>query len=108
MTALTTPITLDQAQHIALNFLVDEWDLSVDDRDWFSVLNCRAIGATWNVVEIGIEGLPDKWAFQVFDTGYCDPNYTFTTPVNASESDTGLDDMPERIAEIVQSERCAS
>ncbi|MEL6223759.1 MAG: hypothetical protein AAFR31_14085 [Cyanobacteria bacterium J06627_8] len=102
---LSTSITLDQAQQIALDFLINEWELSDDDGEWFSVLSCRAIGETWNVVEVVIEGLPDKWVLQVFDTGYCDPNYTFTSPVQASESDTGLDDMPERIAEIVESER---
>jgi len=106
-TSLTTPITLDQAWHIAFNFLVDEYELSAEDRDWFSVLRCHAVGTAWNVVEIGIEGLPDKWVLQVFDTGYCDPNYTFSSPVSASEKDTGLEDMPEHIAEIVQFERCA-
>jgi hypothetical protein len=105
---LSTPITLDQAQHLALDFLINEWELSADDSEWFSVLSGREVGETWNVVEVGIEGLPDKWVLQVFDTGYCDPNYTFSSPVQASESDTGLDDMPERIAEIVASERCAA
>ncbi|MEM9447181.1 MAG: hypothetical protein AAGA75_01440 [Cyanobacteria bacterium P01_E01_bin.6] len=105
---LSNSTTLDQAQQIALDFLINEWELSAEDSEWFSVLSCRAVGETWSVVEIGIEGLPDKWVLQVFDTGYCDPNYTFSSPVQASESDTGLDDMPERIAEIIASERCQS
>ncbi|MGJ3248760.1 MAG: hypothetical protein ACFE0I_22140 [Elainellaceae cyanobacterium] len=57
------------------------------------------------MVEVGIEGLPDVWIFQVFDTGYCDPNYTFNTPIQKTESDTGLDEMPDRIADVIQFER---
>jgi hypothetical protein len=34
-------------------------------------------GETWYVVEIGVEGLSDKWVLQVYDTGECDPSYTF-------------------------------
>lgn len=104
-THLSHPITAAQARHIAFDFLINEWELSADERDWFLVLACRTIDAAWHIVEIGVEGLPDKWIFQVFDTGYCDPNYTFTAPVHALESSAGLTDMPDRIAEIIQFER---
>ncbi len=58
------------------------------------------------MVQIGVEGLPDKWVIQVYDeTKDCDPCFTFTSPVNASESETGLEELPESIAEILRSER---
>lgn len=102
---LATPITLAEAQYIAFDFLINEWDLSIEERDWFLILACRTIDAAWHIVEIGVEGLPDKWIFQVFDTGYCDPNYTFSSPVKALEKNTGLSDIPEHIAEIIRYER---
>ncbi|NJL57550.1 hypothetical protein HC928_22290 [bacterium] len=103
--SLTTKLTATQAEAIALTFVSNEWELSEDDRDWFTVLSSRFVGESWYVVELGIEGLPDKWVFQVYDTGVCDPNYTFVTPVSASELDTGLSDFPEHLAEVVTLER---
>lgn len=105
MVTFSQSITTDQAQHVAFEFLLNEWELSADDQDWFIVLDCRSVGTAWFIVEIGIAGLPDVWYFQVFDTGYCDPNYTFKTPVAASASTTGLDFMPKHIADVVQFER---
>jgi hypothetical protein len=102
---LSPPITLAEAQYIAFDFLINEWDLSVEERDWFLVLACRTIDAAWHIVEIGVEGVPDKWIFQVFDTGYCDPSYTFSSPMQALGQNTELTGMPERIAEIIQYER---
>jgi len=90
---------------IAIAFLVEDLEIPLDDQDWFTVLSVRSIGETWSVVEIGVEGLPDKWVLQVYDTGECDPSYTFTSPVSASEADTGLEDMPEAIAQLLATER---
>jgi hypothetical protein len=57
-------------------------------------------------VEIGIEGLPDKWIIQVYDeTKDCDPCFTFYSPVKASHSETGLEELPESLAEILRSQR---
>ncbi|NET34335.1 MAG: hypothetical protein F6K19_20300 [Cyanothece sp. SIO1E1] len=98
-------LTADEAEKIAFNFFVDEWQLSPDDQDWFRVLTSRLVDQSWYIVEIGIEGLPDKWIFQVYDTRQCDPNYTFTSPISRSEHNTGLADFPEKIAEVLASER---
>ncbi|UBF28717.1 hypothetical protein K9N68_13235 [Kovacikia minuta CCNUW1] len=65
----------------------------------------RPVGETWHVVAIGVEGLPDQWVLQIYDTGECDPNYTFKSPVNATEADTGLDDLPAAIAHLLATER---
>jgi hypothetical protein len=53
-------------------------------------------------VEIGIEGLPDKWIVQVYDTGECDPS---CSPVKATETDIGLKDLPKTIVQILSIER---
>lgn len=100
--------TLNQATdtgQLAIDFLVSDLEIASDDQEWFSVLSVRPLGETWCVVEIGVEGLPDKWVLQVYDTGECDPSYTFVSPVNATEADTGLEDLPEAIAQILASER---
>ena len=97
--------SIDEVRQLAIAFLVNDLQIPADDQEWFSVLSVRCIGETWTVVEIGVEGLPDKWVLQVYDTGECDPNYTFTSPVQATESDTGLEDLPESIAQILASER---
>lgn len=94
------------AENIALDFLMAEWEFSSADREWFSILSARPIGENWYVVEIGVEGLPDKWIFQVYDTGNCDPNYTFISPM--SDIDSDLDELPERIAQVLLSERTHS
>lgn len=84
---------------------MQDLEISPEDQEWFSVLGVRAVGQTWHVVEIGVEGLPDQWVVQVYDTGECDPNYTFRTPVQATEADTGLEELPEAIAQILSAER---
>ncbi len=89
----------------AIAFLMNDLEVTPDDQEWFSVLSVRSVGETWYIVEIGVEGLPDKWVLQVYDTGECDPSYTFNSPVQASEADTGLEDMPEAIAQILTIER---
>jgi hypothetical protein len=95
------------AQELALSFLMEDLGIAADDREWFTVLSSRFVGESWYVVEIGVEGLPDKWSVQVYDTGECDPNYTFTSPIKAANATTDLADLPEHVAEILATERNA-
>lgn len=97
-------LPLAEAETLALNFLVEDLNIPEDDRDFFSVLSTRETGSEWYVVEIGVAGLPDKWVLQVFDTGYCDPCYTFSSPMPPGE-DADLQEFPERIAEVLATER---
>lgn len=94
-----------EAEQLALEFLVEDLEIPQDDREFFSVLGSRLTSNNWYVVEVGIEGLPDKWVIQVFNTGECDPCYTFVSPIAASETDTGLDEFPPEIADVVALER---
>jgi hypothetical protein len=99
-------LTSTDAEQLALDFFLEDWEISEDDRDFFVVLESRPVDDRWYVVQIGVEGLPDKWVIQVYDeTKDCDPCFTFTSPINASESETGLEELPESIAEILRSER---
>lgn len=95
------------AEALAMEFLMEDLEIPEADRDFFSVLSTRETGSDWYVVEIGVEGLPDKWIFQVFDTGQCDPCYTFASPMPAGE-DADLDEFPARIAEVLATERAGS
>ncbi|NJK52964.1 MAG: hypothetical protein HC936_09295 [Leptolyngbyaceae cyanobacterium SU_3_3] len=101
---LSSLTTVEVGQQ-AIEFLMLDLEIPTDDQEWFSVLSVRAVGETWHVVEVGVEGLPDKWVLQVYDTGECDPSYTFSSPVDATEADTGLEDMPEAIAHLLTTER---
>ncbi|HHP7230415.1 MAG TPA: hypothetical protein ACFCUY_06105 [Xenococcaceae cyanobacterium] len=99
-------LTATDAKQIALDFFLEDWEIPEDDCDFFVPLEAREIDNRWYVVEIGVEGLPDKWIIQVYDeTRDCDPCFTFASPIKASESETGLEEMPESIAEILRSER---
>ena len=99
-------LTSTDAEQLALDFFLEDWEVPEEDRDFFIPLESRNIDDRWYVVEIGVEGLPDKWVIQVFDeTKDCDPCFTFISPIKASESETGLEEMPESIAEILHSER---
>lgn len=104
--------TLNQSTNdvgqLAIEFLVNDLELSTEDQEWLAVLSIRPVGESWCVVEIGVEGLPDKWVVQVYDTGECDPSYVFSSPVKATESDTGLEDLPETIAQVLATERSNS
>ena len=90
-----------EAQELAFDFLMAEWEIAEADREWFSVLNCRWI----KDVEIGVEGLPDKWVIQVYDTGECDPNYTFNSPISAASGTAELEEFPPEVAQMIWKER---
>ena len=92
------------AETLAMEFLMEDLEIPADDRDFFSVISARETGSEWCVIEIGVAGLPDKWAIQVFDTGNCDPCYTFTSPMPGGE-DADLQEFPESIARAVAAER---
>jgi hypothetical protein len=42
---------------------------------------------------------------QVYDTGECDPNYTFISPFSGDKEDVDLVGIPHLIAEVLVSER---
>lgn len=92
------------AKTLAMDFLMEDLEIPADDRDFFSILSTRDIGSDWYVVEVGVEGLPDKWVLQVFDTGQCDPCYTFVSPMPEGE-DADLEEFPECIAKVIATER---
>jgi hypothetical protein len=96
------------AAQIALDFLMEDLNVNSGDREWFTILSARFIGESWYVVEIGIEGLPDRWAIQVYDTGEYDPNYTFISPIRAAEGSSDLAELPESIAQALVIERSVS
>ncbi len=100
-------LTANEAQLIALEFILNEWNIAEEYRDWFTVIDCRLIGQSWYIVEIAVAGFPDRWYIQVYDTGECDPNYTFISPIRGCEGYTDLKDLPELIAEVLVCERNA-
>jgi hypothetical protein len=99
---MTLPET--DAKTLAMEFLMTDLEIPTEDQDFFSILSTRQTGSDWYVVEIGVEGLPDKWVLQVFDTGQCDPCYTFVSPMPSGE-DADLQEFPTQIAEVVATER---
>ncbi len=99
-------LTAKNAEKMALEFFLEDYELPEGDRDFFVPLSSHSVDNRWYVVEIGVEGLPDKWIIQVYDeTKDCDPCFTFVSPIEATESETGLSEMPESIAEILRVER---
>ncbi|MEM6352334.1 MAG: hypothetical protein AAF766_16385 [Cyanobacteria bacterium P01_D01_bin.14] len=92
------------AETIAKEFLLDDLEILAADREFFCVIAARDTGSDWYIIEIGIEGLPDRWILQVFDTGQCDPCYTFSSPVSSGENDD-LEEFPHKIAAVVAAER---
>ncbi|MEM6255479.1 MAG: hypothetical protein AAF821_21400 [Cyanobacteria bacterium P01_D01_bin.156] len=97
-------LSMTDANLSAMNFLMDDLEIPTGDQEFFAILATRETGSDWYVVEIGVEGLPDKWVLQVFDTGQCDPCYTFVSPMPAGE-DADLEEFPERIAELITQAR---
>jgi len=100
-------LTATDAGQIAFEFLMADWNISEHDREWFTILNSRLIGESWYIVELGVAGFPDRWFIQVYDTGACDPNYTFISPIRGSDGYIDLVDLPQLVAEVLVSERNA-
>ena len=98
------PISTTDAEALALEFLLEDLEIPADDRDFFSVISARETGSEWHVIEIGVAGLPDKWVIQVFDTGNCDPCFTFNSPMPGGE-DADLQEFPESIAKAIAAGR---
>jgi hypothetical protein len=98
-------LTATDAGHIALEFLLADWNIADEYRDWFSIIKSRLIGESWYIVELGVEGFPDRWFIQVYDTGECDPNYTFISPISPKEGFSDFFDLPEIVAEVLVAER---
>lgn len=101
---MISTLTETDAAQLAIDFLLSDLEFAEDDREWLSILSCRLVGESWYVAEVGIEGLPDKWVIQVYDTGECDPSYTFSSPIKTGTTDD-LEEMPESIARVLASER---
>ena len=97
-------LSTTDARTVAIDFLMADLEIPAVDQDFFSILSTRDIGSDWYVVEIGVEGLPDKWVLQVFDTGQCDPCYTFVSPMPKGE-DADLEEFPDSIAKTIAKER---
>jgi hypothetical protein len=98
-------LTDTEAGQLAFDFLMNDLEIASEDQDWFSILSSRLIKDSWFVVEIGVEGLPDKWLLQVYDTKECDPNYTFNSPITLAVGTSDLEELPERIANAIAAER---
>ncbi|ARV60664.1 hypothetical protein BZZ01_20435 [Nostocales cyanobacterium HT-58-2] len=100
-------LTATDAGQIALEFLMADWNILEKDRQWFVIVNSSLIGQSWYIVELAVEGFPDRWYIQVYDTGACDPNYTFISPISGSDGYVDLGDLPHLVAEVLVSERNA-
>ncbi|MDJ0674753.1 MAG: hypothetical protein QNJ36_05135 [Calothrix sp. MO_167.B42] len=100
-------LTSTDAGNIALDFILAEWNIPENDKDWFVIISSRLLGESWYIVELGIAGFADRWFIQVYDTGECDPNYTFTSPVPGGEGYIDLESLPHLIGEVIISERSA-
>ena len=98
-------LTATDAGQIALEFLLADWNIFDEYRDWFTIFNSRLMGQIWYIVELGVEGFPDRWYIQVYDTGECDPNYTFVSPIKGNEGFIDLSHLPEILAEVLVAER---
>ena len=101
----STAMTSTEAETLALDFLLSDLEIPEEDQEWFAVLNSKFIQDSWYVVELGVEGLPDKWVLQVYDTGECDPNYTFSSPIKPGAGVNDLEEMPDAIRQAISSER---
>ena len=98
-------LTPSDAGQIALEFLMAEWNISEEDREWFAVVSSRSVNDSWYTVELAVEGYPDKWFIQVYDNGECDPNYTFVSPIHGSEGYSDLKEFPDMVASVLVAER---
>lgn len=99
-------ISLTDAEKKAIDFIIEEWELSQEERAWFTIDNSKTISDKWwHIVEVSIKDLPDKWVIQVYDDGECDPCYTFTSPFSETAINTKLDALPKGLATALQEER---
>lgn len=99
-------ISLVEAEKKAIEFIVEEWELSEQEKELFFVEKSRRIDDKWwYIVEVKVNNLPDKWVIQVYDDGDCDPCYTFVSPFSESEKTKQLDNIPQRLALALQEER---
>ncbi|EAZ90406.1 hypothetical protein [Crocosphaera chwakensis] len=99
-------ISLVEAERKAIEFIAEEWELSDQDKELFTVENSRKIDDRWwYIVEVTVNNLPDKWVMQVYDDGECDPCYTFVSPFSETEILADLDKIPEKLALVLQQER---
>jgi hypothetical protein len=99
-------ITVTDAKTSALDFLMEEWEFSEIDRECLDILDARLMtNARWYVVEIGVKGLPDKWVFQIYEEGDCDPCYTFVSPFKNGDITTDLEKVTENLAIALKKER---
>lgn len=99
-------ISLAEAEKKAIDFIVEEWDLLSEGKDFFQVENSRIIDDKWwYIVEISVKNLPDKWVIQVYDDGECDPCYTFVSPFSEAENSANLEGLPQKLASALQEER---
>ena len=97
------PFSTVAAVEQAKTFLADEWQLSPADRTWFTAVACSLIEQGWYSIQLGIYGCPDTWVLQVYDTGQCDPCYTFQSPsIQATDE---LQVLPDAIAAMLLAER---
>ncbi len=98
-------IASKEAKKLALEFLTHEWNVPLADQNWFTVISCNPLGEDGYNIEIGIEGFPDRWIVEVYDTGRCEPYYEFISPIRDSESNSDLEDLPDWIAQVLIAER---
>lgn len=101
-------LTSAEAEQRAFDFLMEEWNIASEERECFAILTARLLSQGWYIVEISAKGLPDRWVIQVYDTGECDPNYTFTSLISNSGASADLEGLPESIAKVLAFERNAS
>ncbi len=98
-------LTQTEAEQLALNFLINDLEIPQGDRDWFKVKTSRTVADEWYIVELQVEGYPDTWAIQVYETRACDPCYTFMSPLAGSATADDLAELPEAIAKAIAWER---
>ena len=99
-------ISLSEAEQKAIEFIVEEWELSEQEKELFSIEKSRKIDDKWwYIVEVTVNSLPDKWVIQVYEDGDCDPCYTFVSPFSKQEHSNNLEQIPNKLALAIQEER---
>ena len=93
-----------EAENLAIDFLINDWEIPQTEKDWFTIRYAKQ-ESSWYIVEVGIKGCPDYWILQVYDTGECDPCYTFVSPLSGSKDTDDLQELPESIANMIGFER---